>query len=142
MRVLSGQIRDRRGLACAACAMACTARGNALRRITRLGEFLSFLNEVRIGSREQRKRRIEAREIGAYIGGIVRRQRPGDRRHDGVCARARPEVLQLPRKIGCRLPGEPRESAAGVRGAGEGVALRAGWSAGRCALRHDDRAMI
>jgi hypothetical protein len=44
MRVLSGKIRDRRGLASAAFAMACTARGDALRWITRLGEFTSFLN--------------------------------------------------------------------------------------------------
>ncbi len=55
------------------------------RWITRLGEYPSFINEIWIGSRERWKWRIEARDIGAYIGGIVERQRRGDRGHDSVC---------------------------------------------------------
>jgi hypothetical protein len=69
--ILSGKIRDRRGLAGAAYAMACTTRRDEFRLITRLGEYPSFINEIWIGSREWRKWRIEAREINAYIGGIV-----------------------------------------------------------------------
>ena len=53
MRVLSGKIRDRWGLARAAHAMACIAGRDTLRRITRLDEFLAFLDEVWIGSSER-----------------------------------------------------------------------------------------
>jgi hypothetical protein len=105
-RILPGEVWDCRRLADAPCAVTRAAAGNSLRAKARLGELPPLLDEIRIWNREHRERRFDVCVVGGYVGDIVRRERAPDRRHDGACAHARTEVVQLPREIGCRLTGE------------------------------------
>ena len=106
------------------------------------GKLLAALDERGVGRFERQERRMDARKISRHIGDIVRRKRLRDRRHEGARPHARGKVAQLPRKIKGRLTGEPRKRAAGIGNAIEGVALGAGRSAGRRALRDDHGPML
>ena len=103
--------------------------------IPHFGELLASFDKRLVRLRQRQERSIELGIVSRHVGDIVRPQRLGDRRHDGVGADTRAEVAQLLCQIVGRLAGNPRERAAAVGCPVEGMALSAAWGAGGRTLR-------
>src|SRR5262245_27384499 len=70
--VLSGEVRDRRGLPSAVRSVAEAATGNPFRRVANLGEPLTLGDESGVcRARQRQERRRGTRIVGCYIGDIV-----------------------------------------------------------------------
>jgi hypothetical protein len=88
VRILSSEIWNGRRLPCAGRAVAVATAGDPFRLVAGLGELFTFLDEVRIRSRERQERGLDACIVSGHVVDIVRRERAGDRRHDGVRSHA------------------------------------------------------
>ena len=75
-------------LAIATRTVADATAGNSFRCIARQGELLASPDETWIYARQRRERSFDVRIVGGYVVDIIRRERAGDRRHNGVGSHA------------------------------------------------------
>ena len=138
--VLPGKVRDRRRLGRALGPVAIVAILNSPLGVADFGKLLAPFDESGIGRFQRKKRRVDAGVVCADVCHFLGRERLGDSRHQCAHPLSRGELLQLVGKIISRLAGKTRKRAARIRNPIEGVTLGAGRSAGRRALRDNDRA--
>ena len=95
MRVLSGEVGDRRGLAGAVRSVAIVAGLKILRGIADPRELFTPRDQRWICTRQGQEGTRDACVIGDHIRRFLGRQGLGDRRHHGIGPHARGEVLHL-----------------------------------------------